>query len=221
MVLDAPKGTALQGDTLWVCDISVLRGFHRRTGAPLANVDLAPLGAVQLNDVDVGPDGMLRVTDTGIIMSRKGVVYSGPSRIFVRGPGGRIDTMPTSPPVSWPNGIRWDPTGKRWIVVSFDPFHGRIYAVPEAGGGTTPIRDGRGRLDGVVALPDGGIIFASWADSSIRLLAEGRERPLIRELPEAADIGLDTRRNRLAVPLSTLGRVQLWSLGTIGVRGAR
>ena len=30
--LDAPKGMAIQGDTLWVTDIDVLRGFNRRTG---------------------------------------------------------------------------------------------------------------------------------------------------------------------------------------------
>src|SRR5690606_29648988 len=34
-VLHAPKGIALQGDTLWVADIDALRGFDRRTGAPL------------------------------------------------------------------------------------------------------------------------------------------------------------------------------------------
>ena len=35
-VLDAPKGMALQGDTLWVADIDVLRGFHRRTPSTCA-----------------------------------------------------------------------------------------------------------------------------------------------------------------------------------------
>src|SRR6478672_9129851 len=29
-VLDAPKGIALHGDTLWVADIDVLRGFNRK-----------------------------------------------------------------------------------------------------------------------------------------------------------------------------------------------
>jgi hypothetical protein len=35
---------------------------------------------------------------------------------------------------------------------------------------------------------------------------------VVRELPVAADIGLDTRRQRLAIPLSMLGRVQLWDV---------
>ena len=36
--LDAPKGLALQGDTLWVADIVNLRGFNRKTGAVVASV---------------------------------------------------------------------------------------------------------------------------------------------------------------------------------------
>jgi hypothetical protein len=62
-------------------------------------------------------------------------------------------------------------------------------------------------------LPDGGIVYASWVDSSIHLLRGTRDRTLVREVPEAADFDIDTRRNLLAIPLSTLGRVQLWDLG--------
>ena len=36
--LDAPKGMALQGDTLWVADITSVRGFNRRTGAAVASI---------------------------------------------------------------------------------------------------------------------------------------------------------------------------------------
>ena len=38
--LNAPKGLALIGDTLWVADIDAVRGFNRRTGAPVATIDL-------------------------------------------------------------------------------------------------------------------------------------------------------------------------------------
>src|SRR5688500_8606753 len=64
--LNAPKGMAIHGNTLWVADIDVLRGFDRRTGVPLATIDFASHGAVLLNDVAVAPGGELRVTDTGI-----------------------------------------------------------------------------------------------------------------------------------------------------------
>src|SRR6476661_4738346 len=35
VTLNGPKGMALVGDTLWVADIDAVRGFDRRSGAPL------------------------------------------------------------------------------------------------------------------------------------------------------------------------------------------
>src|SRR3954468_16303662 len=65
VTLNAPKGMALRGDTLFVADIDALRMFHRRTGASLGSVDLRARKATFLNDVVVGPDGIY-VTDTGV-----------------------------------------------------------------------------------------------------------------------------------------------------------
>jgi sugar lactone lactonase YvrE len=215
VVLDSPKGMAIHGDTLWVADISVLRAFDRHTGALLANVDFTPLGAMQLNDVAVGPDGDIHVTDTGIMMSPKGVIHLGPDRVFVVGANRTITTMPGAAAVTWPNGITWDSIAKRWIIVSFDPFNGRVNSIAGSTGAKV-IREGSGKLDGVEVLPNGGILFTSWADSSIHLLEHGTDRKIIREVPEPADIGFDSRRNQLAIPLSVLGRVQIWELRTIG-----
>ena len=219
VTLDAPKGLAIHGDTLWATDISVLRAFDRRTGAPLATIDFAPHGAVQLNDVAVGPDGTLHVTDTGIIMSDKGVIHVGPDRVYVVGPNRSITVSAEGPQLGRPNGITWDAAGKRWIVISFDPFVGQVMVDPKGRAKPQLIRSGKGQLDGVEALPDGALLFTSWADSSVHLLRDGRDQQIIREVPVAADIGIDTKRNRLAIPLSMLGVVQLWTLS--GVREER
>jgi sugar lactone lactonase YvrE len=215
VTLDAPKGMAIQGDTLWVADISVLRGFDRHSGAPVGTIDLAPLGVVQANDVALGPDGTLRVTDTGIIMSDKGVIYLGRDKIFVVGPGRAVRVATSGPELRRPNGITWDSAGKRWIVVSFDPFVGEVAALPADMSSRTVIRRGAGQLDGVAVLPGGTILFSSWADSSIHALSGGRDVPIVREVPVPADIGIDTRRLHLAIPLSMLGRVQLWDVSGI------
>jgi hypothetical protein len=217
-VLDSPKGTAIHGDTLWVADISVLRAFDRHTGAPLANVDFAPLGAVQLNDVAVGPDDAIHVTDTGIMMTPKGVLHLGPDRVFTLGANRRITVMSAAPSVTWPNGILWNAATHEWNVVSFDPFDGRVFALSAKGDSVRVERHGSGRLDGLEILPNGALLFTSWADSSIHLLEGGTDRRIIRDVPEAADLGLDTRRNQLAIPLSVLGRVQIWSLGGLGTK---
>src|SRR6266550_7532886 len=65
-VLNAPKGLALQGDTLWVADIDAVRAFNAKTGAPIDSVSLSKLGAVFLNDLVVTSTGALYITDTGI-----------------------------------------------------------------------------------------------------------------------------------------------------------
>jgi hypothetical protein len=54
--LDAPKGIAIQGDTLWVADIDAVRAFDKRSGKPIATVSLVGK-AKFLNDAAVGPDG--------------------------------------------------------------------------------------------------------------------------------------------------------------------
>ena len=218
--LDSPKGLAINGDTLWVADIYFLRGFNKRTGAPLANIDFTPYGAVQLNDVDVGPDGTVRVTDSGIIMGTAGVKHIGPDHIFIVGPGDKVSVPAQGPELHQPNGVTWDSARKRWIVLSFDRLKGQIAEMP---------LDMRTRkvlwqsevvtqLDGVEMLPNGGIMFSSWTDSSIHVLSNGKDRKIIRAVPVPADIGVDTRRHRLAIPLSNLGRVQLWDISTVSAK---
>ena len=214
--LDAPKGLAISGDTLWVADIDVLRAFHRVSGAPLRTVDFASLGAVMLNDVAVGPGGEVRVTDTGIRMTDKGIFFVGPARVFALGPGAAIRTVASGPAIGQPNGITWDPSGRRWVVVSFDRFHWEVKALVGDSIRNLLSRDQQAKLDGVEVLPSGGILYSSWADSSLHLLDSSGDRQVIRELREPADIGIDTRRMRVAVPMPMMGRVQLWSLDTSG-----
>src|SRR5262245_1011797 len=64
VTLNAPKGLAIHADTLFVADIDSVRAFSRTTGAPLGARGVK--GASLLNDVSVGSDGVLYVTDTGV-----------------------------------------------------------------------------------------------------------------------------------------------------------
>lgn len=212
VTLDAPKGMTLQGDTLWVTDIDVVRGFHRRTGAPLATIDFAARAPSMLNDIAAGPDGALRVTDTGIHMVFEGNVPTGTDRIFeVRGRA--IATIDSGAHLQLPNGVTFDSSAGRWVVVAFDRFAGTVAAMPPAADTSRRVlRRGSGQLDGVEPLGDGALLFSSWADSSVHVLRGGRDVRLVRELPEPADIGLDRRRKRVLVPLTVAGQVQIWTL---------
>ena len=212
VTLNAPKGMAIHGDTLWVCDIDVLRGFDRRDGAPLATVDFGPSGAVLLNDVAVGPDGTLHVTDTGIQMTEKGVIFSGGSKLFVVGANHTVKVVASGPELDYPNGITWDAKGRRWLYVSFDPFHSKVFAFHDGDTARTVLDNGPGRYDGVEALADGRILVSSWADSTVHLLANGHDERLVRNVPAPADIGVDTKRGLVLVPLGVLSRVELWTI---------
>jgi hypothetical protein len=79
--LNAPKGMALVGDTLWVADIDQVRAFNARTAAPVATVPVP--GAIFLNDIAAAPDGSLYVTDTAVRFGANGQIeHPGTDQIF-------------------------------------------------------------------------------------------------------------------------------------------
>lgn len=213
VLMHAPKGMALQGDTLWVVDIDVARAFDRRTGDPLANVDLAPLGAVLLNDIAIGPDGDVYTTDSGIIMSPVGVLLPGGSKIFaIRGPQHTVEVVAEGPQLEHPNGITWDAKNQRWLIVSFHPFVSSVYSLTPGQSEPTVLSQGKGRFDGIELLEDGRMLVTAWSDSSLHLIDGDGDRRIVRNLWQPADLGYDTRRNRVAIPLVLQGRLDFWEV---------
>jgi hypothetical protein len=211
VVLDAPKGMAVQGDTLWVADIHNVRGFHRLTGDPVADIDMHAYDPVLLNDVALGPDGALYITDTGIVMSRAGVAYTPGSKIFKIAPGRAVSLFAKHEGLSHPNGITWDSVGGRWLVVTFHPSQSELYALGANNQKQTLVR-GLGRYDGVESLQDGRVVLTSWSDSSVQIVQNGKPFRIINNVWQPADLGVDTRRNRVAVPAVLQGRVDIWEL---------
>src|SRR4051812_13423233 len=150
VTLDAPKGMAIQGDTLWVADIDVLRGFDRHTGAPVGQIDFKAFNVSMLNDVALAPDGTLRVTDSGIIMSEKGVIRPGGDKIFEVGAGRVVSVLASGPQLGEPNGIVWDSTSSRWIVVGFQRFGATVNSFASGFDDVKVLsKPGSGEFDGV------------------------------------------------------------------------
>jgi hypothetical protein len=209
--LDAPKGLALQGDTLWVADITSVRGFNRRTGVPVASI--AVKGSKFLNDITVGIDG-LYVTDTGVEGSAKGIEHTGPDRIYRIAPNRAVSIAIQSDSLAGPNGITWDGAQGRFIVV---PFAGKVIQAWSPGSKTTvPLGPTKGQLDGVELLGENRLLVTSWADSSLFVFENGTVTPVANGLPSPADIGVDTKRNRVAIPLLLENRVEFRALPAPG-----
>jgi sugar lactone lactonase YvrE len=211
VTLDAPKGMAIVGDTLWVADIDAMRAFNKRTGQPVASVEFQSYGAQFLNDVAVGPNGALYITDTGIQIEAAGPNHLGPDRIFRLAPDRTITVEAQGDTLGWPNGIAWDGRNSRFLVASF----GKPTIMGWKPGESSPsvVATGPGGFDGVEVLRDGRVLVSSWADSSLYMLElDGTLKSFLSDVPAPADIGFDTRRQRVAIPLFTTNRVEIWQL---------
>ncbi len=207
VTLHAPKGMTMAGDTLWVTDIDVVRGFDRRSGAPVATITLRPT-PLFLNDIAVGGDGALYVTDTGIRFRDGELEHPGPNRIY-RVSGRQVSVAAEGSVLGAPNGITWDHARQRFLVAPFaatDILEWRLNEAP------TPIAAGPGSFDGVEVLDDGRVLISSWADSSIHVLVNDSLQRAITGVPTPADFGIDLRRLRVAIPLFTEDRVEIWAL---------
>jgi hypothetical protein len=211
--LNAPKGMAIVGDTLWVADIDAVRGFDKRTGRAVASVEFGRMGAKFLNDIAVGPDGALYITDTGINFDAQGgMSHPGPDRIF--------KVMRRTPSIAvtfdsaiGPNGIAWDQSANRLVVASFAGKTLMSWA-PGDSAKPTDLVSGVGQFDGLERLSDGRWLVSSWADSSIYVVPTGGGAPtkLVGNVNSPADIGVDTKRNRVLIPLFMENRVEAYDL---------
>ncbi|HYC58726.1 MAG TPA: hypothetical protein VEK79_04095 [Thermoanaerobaculia bacterium] len=203
--LDAPKGMAIAGDTLYVSDVTAVRKFNRRTGKTLGEIALA--GATLINDITT--DGTsVYVSDTGL--------RTGPGNTFI--PTGtdaiwkitdsRAEKIASGPQLRHPNGLAFV-DGKVWAV-TFGP--NEVYAVDEgkpSNIATLPA----GQLDGMVRLGDGSILVSSWLGEGIYRGKPGRRfHPILTGTDAPADLGYDTKRGRLLVPIPALNQVTIHAL---------
>jgi sugar lactone lactonase YvrE len=208
--LNAPKGMALRGDTLFVADIDMLRMFNKRTGASLGAVSLTSQNATFLNDVAAGPDGIY-ITDTGIAFDAQGqMTHPGVNRIF-KVVGTTVTEAARGDSLGNPNGIAWDQAGNRFILAPFGSPNLQTWSPGQAT--PTTLVAGPGGYDGIEVLSNGNILVSSWTDSTVHIVHGGSHMmPLIRNVAAPADIGVDTKRNIVAIPRFNDGKVEYFRI---------
>ena len=195
--LHGGRGMYIDSRGLWVVDAGGVHLFDRDTGEQLDFVDFSEFEPGFPNDIVVTADGSLYVTDTG--KSRVYRVSSGTVSVAVETSMG-------------PNGITINPANGRLLMV---PWTGALEIV-EWDIDTNSLTsigklDGGGNYDGVEVFR-GSIITASQEDTSLHIMVDGVDRRAIELSGRPADIGIDTKRNRVAIPYVSLDRVDIISL---------
>ena len=203
--LDAPKGLAIAKGVLYVADITTVRAFDAKTGAPKTDVPIP--GSTFLNDLAVGDDGKVYVSDSGLKVGAGGFEPTGTDAVYVLDKG-KAKAIATGKDLGAPNGLLV--TNKGVVVVTFGS--GEVYRLDEKGEKHDVAKPPGGALDGVLPLGDD-LLVSSWQASSVyRGRLGGPFKEVLTDQKSPADIGYDTKRGRLLIPHFTEDTVEAYEL---------
>ncbi|HEV7703064.1 MAG TPA: hypothetical protein VGO46_02185 [Gemmatimonadaceae bacterium] len=209
--LDAPMGSRIQGDTLWVLDVDKLRGFDTHTGKSVVTIDLSPLKPLFLNDIAIDSIGEFYITDTGVQVAADGSdTHPGPDRILHVAHDRTLSVAVSTALLSSPDGIGWDQRGKRFVLAPFSGPSVQTWHIGDPG--PRDAASGKGMFDGVEAEPNGQVLITSWNDSSVSTLEGSKLVPRISKLPyQPADVSMDVGRSRVGIVSLVANRFELWN----------
>jgi glucose/arabinose dehydrogenase len=191
--LDAPKGSAAVGDTLYVADITRVRMFDMKSGKPKGEIALP--GATFANDVAAGPDGKVYVSDSGIKIDDKGMTATKSDAVYVIEKG-KAKVLAKGEDLGQPNGL-WVSGDKVWVV---SLGSGELYSLDNAGKKMDAQKLPKGHLDGLIGIGDDFLITSHEAHAIYRGKPGGTFEVAIGDFKAPADIGYDTKRSRVLVP---------------------
>lgn len=192
--LHGPTGMVLVGDVLYVVDREAVKLYSRVTGEWLGVIPF-PETVSLLNDICVGTRGTLYVTDTGLDPT---FAPTGTDAIYqIR--NGQVSVFAAGTWLNNPNGCITN--GANVILTSFDDAGG-VYRVNPSGKKKmiAEMPEDAGQNDSVLRV--GGFLYVtSWETPAVyRISMGGSQITKILEIPTPADMGYDSRRNRLLVP---------------------
>lgn len=203
--LNSPKGLRSHAGTLWVSAVDEVVAIDIATGAIKSR--LAVTGAKFLNDVAIGADGTVYVSDmlTSKIHSIK---------------DGRVSTFAEGEQLEYPNGLLVE--GNSLVVAAWGKpeadfstkVPGRLYRLNLATGAKTLITPNpTGNLDGLESDGRGGYIVSDWvAGKILHVAADGKSRVLKQMKQGTADIAYLPASQTLIVPHMLENRVQAYDL---------
>jgi hypothetical protein len=197
VVLHAPKGMALVGQTLYVADLDQLKGFDKTTGKQLVAVSFPASSSrksVSLTDVTAGPNSLLYASDQAA-----NSIY----RIDTAAHH-RVDLLIHDDRLAGPTGVAIHPQTGHLIAVSWEK--GKILEITPGGRLTELESNGffSSRFQNL-----SGVDFDRWGNMYVSDLTKGKIWRVTRDhrfqviaeyLPAPADIGIDRASNLILVP---------------------
>jgi len=192
--LDAPKGSGISNGVFYVTDITVVRKFDAKTGAPKG--DIAIKDAKFLNDLAIAPDGRVFVSDTGVKVGEKGLEPAGGDAVYEISKTGKVKTLASSPNLHGPNGLAL--LDKKLVCNALNSDE--LYSFDDKGNMTEVTHLPKGGLDGLVVVGQD-LLVSSWQGSAVfRGKLGGTFAPVLTGVKSPADIGFDSKRSRVIVP---------------------
>jgi len=199
--LDTPHGLAVNGDVLFVADVTAIRKFKADSGEPLGSIEIP--GSRYLSDVAFAADGTLYVSDVGSDPNVAALPESAADAVYQVSPTGEVSVVARRPDLGGPYALVADEKGL-WVTCAGTSE--LLLLVPDAKG--APARDA-GRLPlpgaaprGIARMPDGTLLISSWTGGVVyRGFHDGPFAPVVTGLESPADLGYDTKRERLLIPL--------------------
>jgi hypothetical protein len=208
VTLNAPKGSGIVNGVLYVADIDTVRTFDPKTGAPKGDIKIP--GATFLNDVVANTiDGKVYVSDSGLKTSAKGDFEgTGTDAVHVIEKGKSKPLAKDAEKLGRPNGLAVGPTGV-WAVTFGS---GELYRLDDKGQKQDALKLPKGSLDGIALMGDSFFISSWEANAVYEGKSSGPFNVLISNVKSPADIGIDTKRSRILVPLFTENAVEAYEV---------
>jgi len=210
--LNAPKGTAIVGNTLYVADIDRIVGFDLSSGKRTDVIDFTAMNAKLLNDIAVKGDSVLFVSDTN-----QGKIY----RVSLGTPR-RMKALdiPTLKP---PNGVAYDSKTNTLYVgcIEFSSSStSELGKITWKGRHPTYSRliELKDIYDGLVLTDDHTLILSTWTSwaledaNLIRVDLRTLTHTVLSQHTIAADITYDQAGKRLLLPGLTTGKVMEYKI---------
>lgn len=192
--MNDPKGLAFQGGKLYVADKTrILKVAKDGQWEVFVAPEAFPAKPQFLNDLAMGDDGALYVSDSGDLNGKGGAVY----RISM---DGKVKTVVSAddPRVLAPNGLLAD--GKDHILM-VDFFSGILYRITVKTGKMESLAEGFGGGDGIVRDRKGVLWVSDWKNGRVFSLKKDGSLDLQKvTFQSAADIALSLDGRFVLVP---------------------